>query len=251
MKGEPITGVARLTIVVALCACALVAQNPQLATRTNRQFPTVVFTFVLWSADPSYYSFAVDSTGVGTYQSIPNSVDRSGVPYTVEFQISDATRRTTFHIAQQLHFFSGDFGLSLGSPEVRGIKTLIYHDSTFNNQIIYSDATDPEIQELTSAFEQISETLEFGRRLAALHQHDPGGLDAELAEVRSKAEHHLLREFAVIAPAVRSIASDHSLGESVRQKAAEILALMSRANGNLPSPGGSACLLENRMAPAT
>src|SRR5207248_4615377 len=74
--------------LLALCS-TLFAQNPQLHTKIGSSFPTVIFTSVLWSADPSYYSIAIDSTGTTTYQSAPDSIEKTGVPYMIQFQVSD------------------------------------------------------------------------------------------------------------------------------------------------------------------
>ena len=211
------------------CSSAMFAQNPQLQTRNGRRFPTVVFSSVSWSANPASYSFAVDATGTATYQSTQDSVDRTGVPYIIEFQTSDTTRRITFNIARELNFFNGDFPISLGSPQNIPVRTLAYHDITFNNQITYSDSTESQIQELTSVFEEISATFEFARRLAYLHQHDQVGLEPELVRMQTSAEHHLLRELQAVTPALRSIASDASLTERVRKHAEAILALVRKA----------------------
>lgn len=202
-----------------------VGQNPQLQTRNGGRFPTVVFSSVLWNADPASYSIAVDATGAATYQSTQDSEDRTGVPYTIEFQTSDATRRITFNIARELNLFNGDFPVSLGSAETTAVRTLVYHDITFNNHITYSDSTDPQIQELTSVFEEISATFEFARRIGYLHQHDKERLEPELTRMQASAEHHMLRELQAVTPALNSIALDKSLTEEVRTQAGAILAL--------------------------
>jgi hypothetical protein len=44
--------------------------------------------------------------------------------------------------------------------------------------------------------------------------------------MQASAEHHLLRELQAVSPALRSIASDASLSESVRKHAEAILALV-------------------------
>ena len=226
-------------IQVALVSAALVAcspnaigQNPQLQTRNGRRVPTVVFNSVFWNANPPSYSIAVDATGAATYQSAQDSVDRAGVPYTIEFQTSDATRRITFNIARELNLFNGDFPISLGSPQTNPVRTLIYHDITFNNQITYSDSTDSQIQELTSVFEEISATFEFARRLGYLHQHDKERLEPELTRMQASAERHMLRELQAVTPALKSIALDTSLSESVRKQAEAILALAHKPNAS-------------------
>ncbi len=218
--------------LAALIACSLNAfgQNPQLQTRNGGRFPTVVFSSVLWNANPPSYSIAVDATGSATYQSTQDSVDRPGVPYTIEFQTSDATRRITFNIARELNLFNGDFPVSLGSPETTAVRTLVYHDITFNNHITYSDSTDSQIQELTSVFEEISATFEFARRLSYLHRHDKERLEPELTRMQASAERHMLRELQAVTPALKSIALDTSLSESVRKQAEAILVLAHKPN---------------------
>jgi hypothetical protein len=211
---------------VFVCSAGLLAQNPQLRTKNGRRVPTVTLTSVYWSGNPTYYSIAIDATGAATYQSAPDSTSSTGVPYTIEFQTSDPTRRVTFNIARELNFLSGDFPISLGSAANEPVRTLAYHDTTFNNQITYSDSTDSEIEELTSVFEEISATFEFARRLTYLHQHDEAGLEPELVLMQTSAEHHLLRELQAVTPALKSITSDASLSENVRKHAEAILALV-------------------------
>lgn len=105
------------------------------------------------------------------------------------------------------------------------VHTLAYHDLTFNNQIIYSATTDSEIQELTSIFQEVSATLEFGRRLDYLRRTDKGKLDGELSAMLKDAERHTLRELQTVAPVLRSIVSDSSIGGHARREAEDILDL--------------------------
>jgi hypothetical protein len=233
------TNIARSTTLVQLTLAALIAccstamgQNPQLQTRNGGRFPTVVFSSVLWNANPASYSIAVDGTGAATYQSTQESIDRTGVPYSIEFQTTDATRRIVFNIARELNLFNGDFPVSLGSPESAPVRTLTYHDITFNNHITYSDSTDSQIQELTSVFEEISATFEFARRLSYLHQHDKERLEPELTRMQASAERHMLRELQAVTPALKSIALDSSLSESVRKQAQAILVLARKPNAS-------------------
>jgi len=223
---------ALVSVMLIVCSPSAVGQNPQLRTRNGSRFPTVVFSSVLWNANPASYSIAVDATGAATYQSTQDSIDRTGVPYTIEFQTSDATRRITFNIARELNLFSGDFPVSLGSPQTTAVRTLAYHDITFNNHITYSDSTDSQIQELTSVFEEISATFEFARRLGYLHQHDKERLEPELTRMQASAVRHMLRELQAVTPALKSIALDKSLNESVRKQAEAILVLARKPNAS-------------------
>ena len=206
----------------------LVAQNPQIHTKTGSRFPTVIFTSVLWAADPSYYSIAIDATGTATYQSAPDSIGKTGVPYTLEFQVSDRTRRVTFNVARQLDYFGDKAQQSVSSPQASSVRTLTYHDSTIRHQITYGSSSDSEIDELTSVFEEISATLEFGRRLAYFHQHESGRLNGELDRLQASAQRRTARELQVIAPVLRSIASDDRLETGVRKKAEALLVAPTR-----------------------
>jgi hypothetical protein len=206
-------------------SCSLFAQNPQLQTRNGRRFPTVIFSSAFWSANPPLYSIAVDATGAATYQSTQDSVERSGVPYTVEFQTSDATRRIAFNVVRELNLLDGDFPVSLGSPQISPVRTLAYHDITFNNHITYTDSTNSQIQELTSVFEEISATFEFARRVGYFHQHDRAGLEPELVRMQTSAERHQLRELQAVTPALKSVALDSTLSKSERAHAEALLAL--------------------------
>jgi hypothetical protein len=212
-----------LFIAIATCCSLLLAQNPQLQTKNGGRFPTIVFSSVLWSANPSYYSFAVDSMGAATYQSAPDSVDTTGVPYTVVFQADDATRRIIFNLSRNVDYFRGEIAVSLGSPQNSPVRTLAYHDLTFDNQITFTDSTDPQIQELLSVFQEVSATLEFGRRLAYLHQHDAAKLESELAAMHKSAERHRLRELQAVAAVLRSITADEHLSSEIRAEAQAVL----------------------------
>jgi hypothetical protein len=235
MTGSPVRGCKRSKLlskrsllfpgIILALACGLSAQNPQLHTRAGSRFPTVVFTSVLWSADPSYYSIAIDSSGTATYASAPDSIGKSGVPYTIEFQVSDRTRRITFNVARQLEYFGVEPQAPVNSAQNSSVRTLAYHDSNLHNQITYSSSSNEEILELTTVFEEISGTLEFGRRLAYFHQHDVGRLDGELDRLQTHADGRSMRELQAIAPVLRSISSDPALATGPRHKADALLSL--------------------------
>jgi hypothetical protein len=209
-------------VILLLCAESL-AQNPQLETKNGRQFPTVVFSSVLWTADPSYYSVAIDSSGAATYLSAPSSAVSTGVPYTVEFSVTEHTRRATFNLAHGLDWFTDVIPLSIGAPQETYVRTLAYHDIQFNNRITYSSSQNRDVQELTSIFEELSETLEFGRRLADLHRNQPKALGPELRKLQASADEHHVRELQALITALNSIASDRKLEPGARQTAEKLL----------------------------
>ena len=213
--------VLRITVISIglLIPSVLIAQNPQLETRNGQRFPTIVFTSVLWTADPTYYSVAIDSTGTATYQSAANSAESTGVPYTVEFAISERTRRSTFNLAHGLDFFNAQIPVAVGSARETYVRTLSYDYGQTRNQITYTTSPNTDIQELTSVFEELSETLEFGRRLHWLYEHDRNALAPELEKLQLSAEQHHLRELQALTTILSSIVADGSLDLAARQRA--------------------------------
>jgi hypothetical protein len=217
-----------LTIAVSAFSSLVLSQNPQLQTKNANLFPTLTFAFARSGENPPFYSIAIDSTGSATYQSFPYSDEKTGVPYTVEFEATPFTRSTIFRLTKQLHFFKGHFGSANYASKNASIKTLRFREGKpdnlkTDNQITYSSSRNALIQQLTSLFERISVTLEFGRRLTYLHQQHKSGMETELQCMESIAKQGRLRELQVIAPVLSAIASDATLDKVVRQRADAIL----------------------------
>lgn len=217
----------RSTIVLLTAVMAgsvsLAAQNPQLHTPRSRRFPTVLFSSVLWGADPAYYSIALDSSGTATYESLPASVGENGVPYTMEFQVSDHTRRIAFNLAQGMNYFSGFTHESAPPAQTSRVRTLAYIDPTFNNQFSYGVPSNPDLEEITSVFEEMSETFESGRRLSYLEQHEKAALAPELDRLDTLTKRRHMREFQALTPILRRLAEDRTLGAGVHNQAEKLL----------------------------
>jgi len=211
------------------------AQNPQLQLKTSGQFPTVIFSAVRWNADPSYYSIAIDATGTGTYLSSPEGLDKTGTPFTSEFQVSDRTRRIVFNLSQKLEYFAGSYGELQSSPETHNVYTLAYRYGSVNNQYTYSTSSDADLEELTSVFEELSQTFEFGRKLSddELHHHRAFGPQLDL--MKSKADRHALRDLPALLPILRNIAADTSVDAAARKQASWLIK-QAQSNAQLATP---------------
>ncbi len=186
-------------------------------------FPTVTFTRTLSSANPPYYSVAVSSMGSATYQSTPNSDQQTGAPYSLEFTVSNATQTQIFNLAQELNFFQRKVRKGESVPASTGSRSLSFTNGSTQNSISYTSSTNPQMKQLTKLFEDISTTLEFGRRLGLLENSNPTGLTAELQRMAGVAQHGRLVEFSVIAPTVQQIATDSTVSEASRRYAQAIL----------------------------
>jgi len=203
----------------------LCAQNPQLQVKTSFQFPTVIFSAVKWNSDPSYYSIAIDASGTATYISSPEGLDKTGVHYTTEFHVSDRTRRIAFNLAQRLNYFAGDYGELQSSPGNNRVHTLAYRYGPVNNQFTYSSSADPDLAELTSVFEELSQTFEYGRKLSDLQLHNRRAIIPELEAMTGKAERHALRDLPALVPILRNVASDTRVDAAARDQASALIKL--------------------------
>lgn len=208
---------------LTLMTCSSLAQNPQLRIKNGRRFPTVVFDSVFWGGDPGYYSIAIDSSGATTYLSAPSSLEHTGVPYTSEFQVSDRTRRLVFNVTQRMDYFADSPTTAVPTPDKAAVRTLTYIDNHLKNQFSYGNPSGPDMEELTSVLEELSETLECGRKLAYFEQHDQGAVGSQLQFLESRIERHHLRELQALVPLLRNLSSDGRLDASNRDRANKLL----------------------------
>ena len=75
------------------------------------------------------------------------------------------------------------------------------------------------MQELTNLFQNMSTTLEFGRRLDYDHRYQKLALDEELKRMEDMAKGNSLEEIQAVEPILRRIAADPSVINVVRARA--------------------------------
>lgn len=204
----------------------LIAQNTN--QDRNPPVPTITFDSYWQAARPQNVTIMVKSDGVTTYLSrnpdVPGGADRSQDPdYHVEFTMSPGNRNKLFQLAQKANYFNGDFEFHKHAMANTGRKTLTYADIQRHFQTVYNYSDNKAIQGITAIFQNISTTLEHGRRLAFIHKYDKLGVDAELKAAENDAENHQLAEVHAIAPVLQSIADDPTVLNMARQRAKKIL----------------------------
>ncbi|HUB02796.1 MAG TPA: hypothetical protein VL983_08920 [Terriglobales bacterium] len=222
-----------LILAVALFVFAVTpakAQVPRLETKNGHQFATVVFMRSFWSGHPQYYSIAIDSVGDAAYECSPRLEQQTGVPYMVQFHASASMRERTFNLAQQLKFFqlSDSEVQSSGSPnyyvaENQSKNTLEFREGTTDNSISYHESRNTLIQQITSLFEGMENTLQFGRNLTYLSRNRSPELATQLKRMQDMAAQGKLLEVQAAAPTLENIASDESLSQVARQRAKALL----------------------------
>ncbi len=82
------------------------------------------------------------------------------------------------------------------------------------------------MQELTTLFQNISTTLEFGRRLDYYHHYQKLALEEELKQMEQMVKEKNLDELPAVAPILKTILADQSVMNVTRARAQRLLYLM-------------------------
>jgi hypothetical protein len=196
--------------------------------------PVVTMTFDFPGSEPEHFVFSVASDDRSSYDSNGRLTPQSeaGEPFHLEFAISKPTRDRIFDLAKRAHYFEGELDSKRQNLAFTGTKTLTYRDGRKNTQAAYNYSPIPAVQDLTSLFQSLSTTLEFGRRLEYYHHYQKLALHDELTRMEEMAQANNLTELPAIASILRSIADDPSVINVVRARA---LRLLNRPPGSAPA----------------
>jgi hypothetical protein len=186
---------------------------------------TVTFSLDFPNSDPEHYSIAVQSDGHAHYECSgkisADSDDRE--TYQIEFTFSDATRTRIFELAAQAHYFSGKIDSGSHKIAFTGAKKLVYKDGQRESAAAYNFSSQPAVQQLTTLFQSVGATLEFGRRLAHYHRYQKLALDDELKRMEDQVRRGELIELQAVKPVLLEIHDDNSVLNVVRARAERIM----------------------------
>jgi len=196
------------------CSIAGSAQQPA----------TVTFTLDFPNSEPDHYVISVSSDGSATYESNGKlSPDAQADASRLEFSLSPVTRVRIFDLAKRAHYFQGDIDSKKHNLASTGRKTLSYKDDQRSTQATYNYSPISAVQDLTQLFQNLSATLEFGRRLEYFHHYQKLALDDELKRMEEAAKEDGLAELATVSPILQQIANDSSVINLVRARAQRLL----------------------------
>lgn len=209
----------KIAFIIFAFTLSAICQNT-----TPSLLPTITYTAVNWNANPRNYSMLVDSIGNLTYQGIPNSSSQTGNPDQVVFLLTPATRDTIFNLVNRVHFPRDS--RPIVNPDLPGsIITVELRTQDSDRQVTLRAPGTKPLQQLSSIFQKISSTIEFGRRLSNLQSSRNPALATELEQMQTANRQGHLLELQSVTPILTNIASDNTLQASVRQQAAQILKL--------------------------
>ncbi len=187
---------------------------------------TVTFTLDFPGANPSHYEIAVSSDGHGSYKSDGKMDEKSDAAYdkSEQFTLSDNIRAQIFDLSKKAHYFEGKVDSGRKNIANTGAKTLAYKDAKHNSQATYNYSLLQPVAQLTSLFQGLSATLEFGRRLAYFHKYEKLALDDELKRMEEMQKSNSLTDIPAITPVLKEIANDSSVMNVSRARALRLLA---------------------------
>ena len=189
-----------------------------------QETPTVSFGFYFPGSEPEKYELVVPSTGTATYSSDGKLTSGSESDDSkLSFPLSEATRSKIFDLAKRANYFRGQLDAKKKVAST-GEKTLCYNDGKQSTKATYNYSGIPAVQDLTLIFQNLSATMEFGRRLDYYHHYQKLALDEELKRMESMQKSNSLAEVAAIGPVLEQIVSDPTLINPVRARAQRILA---------------------------
>jgi hypothetical protein len=187
--------------------------------------PTVTFSLDFPGSVPDHYVFQVGADGHATYESTSRISSESDDEdsFHFDFTVSAATRKKIFDLAARSKYFQEPLDSRKRHIASTGMKTLSYSDALRSTKGAYNYSPIPAVEDLTTIFQNMSMTLEFGRRLQYDHHYQKLALDEELKRMEDMAKSGNLQELQAVGPILNQIASDSSVINVVRARAQRLL----------------------------
>lgn len=215
-----LTGLACLLLVVAV---------PGLAQQAAE--PTVGFSCDFPGSNPSHYGFSVTSNRSASYisdgkvnkDSATDPSSGADAPFRMDFILSPATTAHIFDLAKAARYFEGEIDSKKKNLASTGEKTLMYRDASKSNIANYNYSPVPAVQELTALFQDLSSTVEFGRRLEHEYRYQKLALDEEMKRMEETTAQETWPDLAAAAPILQKILDDPSVINTVRARAQRLL----------------------------
>ncbi len=190
---------------------------------------TVTFTLDFPLSDPTHYSISVDAKGHASYEcTAKDQEDAEEQSYRTEFNVTAASRQRIFEWARQAKYFSGKVDSGNRKLASTGDKILSYQDGKQSYTARYNYSALEPVRQLTTLFQSMGATLDYGRRLAYYHRYQKLALDDELKRMEDQARNNELSEIQSVAPVLQQIVADSSVINMVRARAQALIQMEGR-----------------------
>jgi hypothetical protein len=207
----------------SLLCLLLLALSSSVSARAQ-EAAVVTFTLDFPGSEPSHYVISVSSDGHSTYESDGKlSPDSDADPFHLDFSVSPGTNKTVFDLAKRARYFQGQIDSNKRGLASTGVKTLTYKDARQSGTATYNFSPIAAVQQITQLFQNLSMTLEYGRRLQYFHRYQKLALDEELKRMEEMAHEDNLQELPAVVPILQRIVNDSSVINPVRARAQRMI----------------------------
>ncbi|MFZ0772876.1 MAG: hypothetical protein WCA49_24220 [Candidatus Sulfotelmatobacter sp.] len=207
-------------VVVALSGWVV----PQQAAGAAASPAMITFTLDFPESDPTHYSIAVDAMGHASYECTAKAdKDAEEQAYRAEFEVSAGNRERIFEWAKQAKYFAGKVDSGNQKLAFTGDKVLSYQEGQRSFTARYNYSSLEPVRQLTTLFQTMAGTLDYGRRLTYFHRYQKLALDEELKRMEAQARSNELSEIQGVAPVLQEIVEDTSVINVVRARAKELI----------------------------
>ena len=216
-----------VVFVVTVIAGLLAAQSTDGAHPASG--PLITFTLDFPDSTPFHYSLAVDETGHATYESTVKVEESDDQTYRTEFVVSAGNRERIFEWAKQAKYFSGKIDSGNQKIAFTGAKILSYQNGQRSSTVRYNYSALEPVRQLTTLFQNMAGTMEYGRKLTYYHRYQKLALDDELKQMEAQAKNNQLSEIQGLASILQEIVDDSSVINGTRARAKELIQMGSVA----------------------
>jgi hypothetical protein len=214
----------RIVALVCVIGCFLASAHGQ-----QTVVPTITFTCDFPGSEPDHYVISVSEDGAASYDSDgkPSPDSAEGDNFHSDFTVSQAGRSRAFDLAKRAHYFEGQIDSKNKKLASTGTKTLTYKAAQKNTSATYNYSPVASVEDLTTFFQSLSTTLEFGHRLDYHLRYQKLALDEELKKMEEISNSGGLVEISAVAPVLQKITDDPAVIKVVRARAQHILQVAS------------------------
>ncbi len=213
-----------------MAASLLLGCVPLLAQDAPRQGTTpatVTFAFSNPALQPARYSLVIREDGTGHYHSEPGSapVQDGSVaqPFDRDITLGGPIRAQLFALARKDHFFARECDSKRSNLAFTGTKTLTYAGPEGAGSCSFNHGREAQLDQAANSLIAVATTLEEGRKLALLLQHDRLGLDAEVELLAGEEAGGRALALENIAPVLHAIANSDEVMHHTRSRAEALL----------------------------
>ena len=183
---------------------------------------TITFAFANPALQPPQYSLEIHEDGTARYQAEDGNA--SPPEFDRELRIDEGLRARLWATARKEKWFGVPCESKHGAKVAfTGNKTFRYAGPEGQGSCTFNYAQDPQLEQLGNDLIAVAATLEEGRKLETLLQHDKLGLDAAVENLQTQSAGGRALDIGNIAPVLQAIADSDGVMTHTRARASALL----------------------------